>query len=119
MHWYARPHCALACPWLLPERTGGASPVWGWAQDVFFVDNESAWDPSPSVRQRVHTALAEAHRVLTPQGTLLSISFGQVRQAFQGKLWLSVRAGARLALRSVDAMARTWLLTLSLWLTYA
>lgn len=70
---------------------GGGSPVplnpaWvlsgSGAQDVFFVDNESAWDPSPLVRQRVHTALAEAHRVLTACGTLLSISFGQVRQAW-------------------------------------
>lgn len=30
--------------------------------DVLFVDNESPWDPSPAVRERVEKMLDETHR---------------------------------------------------------
>ncbi|CAI5995892.1 unnamed protein product [Closterium sp. NIES-65] len=45
--------------------------------DVLFVDSDSPWHVPPPTVQRVHTALSQAHRVLTPHGRLLSITFGQ------------------------------------------
>lgn len=39
------------------------------------VDNKDPWDPDPEVRGRIHSALAETHRVLSPSGCLLSITF--------------------------------------------
>ncbi|GJP48871.1 hypothetical protein CLOM_g8145 [Closterium sp. NIES-68] len=45
--------------------------------DVLFVDSESPWHVPPAIVRRVRTALTEAHRVLTPHGRLLSITFGQ------------------------------------------
>lgn len=43
--------------------------------DCFLVDNHDPWNVAPEVRERVATALREAHRVLTPTGALLSITF--------------------------------------------
>jgi ubiquinone/menaquinone biosynthesis C-methylase UbiE len=43
--------------------------------DCFMVDNKDPWNPLPEVRARVATVLSEAHRVLTPHGCLLSITF--------------------------------------------
>ncbi|CAI5469646.1 unnamed protein product [Closterium sp. Yama58-4] len=45
--------------------------------DVLLVDSESPWHVPPPIVHRVHTALSQAHRVLTPHGRLLSITFGQ------------------------------------------
>ncbi|CAI7886449.1 unnamed protein product [Closterium sp. NIES-54] len=45
--------------------------------DVLLVDSDSPWHVPPSIVHRVHTALSQAHRVLTPHGRLLSITFGQ------------------------------------------
>ena len=39
------------------------------------VDNKDPWDPSPEVRARVATVLNECHRVLSPTGALLSVTF--------------------------------------------
>jgi ubiquinone/menaquinone biosynthesis C-methylase UbiE len=47
------------------------------SMDVLFVDNDSPWNPRPEVVTRVHTMLAEAHRVLAPGGKLISITFAQ------------------------------------------
>ncbi|KAK9808887.1 hypothetical protein WJX72_005851 [[Myrmecia] bisecta] len=45
--------------------------------DVLFVDNDSPWDPLPEVKQRVVQMLAETHRVLSPHGCFVSITFAQ------------------------------------------
>lgn len=39
------------------------------------MDNKDPWDPTPEVRGRFRSALTEAHRVLSPAGCLLSITF--------------------------------------------
>ena len=39
------------------------------------VDNKDPWNPDPAVRARVATVLRECHRVLSPAGCLLSITF--------------------------------------------
>ena len=55
-----------------------SGPGVGLAQgtfDVLMVDNKDPWDPCEAVRERMRTALAEAHRVLAPKGCLLSITF--------------------------------------------
>ncbi|CAI5516342.1 unnamed protein product [Closterium sp. Naga37s-1] len=45
--------------------------------DVLLVDSDSPWHVAPPIVQRVHTALSQAHRMLTSHGRLLSITFGQ------------------------------------------
>lgn len=47
------------------------------AFEVFFTDSASAWDPTPAARRSIAKALDEAHRVLRPDGVLISVSFGQ------------------------------------------
>ena len=39
------------------------------------MDNKDPWHPLPEVRARVATVLSECHRVLAPEGVLLSITF--------------------------------------------
>jgi len=39
------------------------------------VDNKDPWNPLPEVKARVNTVLSECHRVLSPAGALLSITF--------------------------------------------
>lgn len=54
------------------------------AIDCFFTSSTSPWQPSAETQAQVHGALTEAHRVLSPAGVLLSISFAQphFRRAF-------------------------------------
>lgn len=39
------------------------------------MDNKDPWNPNPEVRGRIRSALSESHRVLSPSGCLLSITF--------------------------------------------
>jgi len=48
------------------------------SQDVLFVDSGDPWSPKQEVTDRVHSMLAETHRVLTSKGLFISIAFGQV-----------------------------------------
>ena len=59
----------------LPLRLPRCGPPLQGTFDVLMVDNKDPWDPCPSVRARLRSALAEAHRVLSPSGCLLSITF--------------------------------------------
>lgn len=48
------------------------------AMDVLEVDGgKDPWHPNPKTLERMHAWLAEAHRVLSDQGVLVSISFAQ------------------------------------------
>ena len=48
------------------------------AMDVLEVDSgKDPWNPNPATLERLHKWLAEAHRVLAPQGVLISLSFAQ------------------------------------------
>ncbi|CAM6012738.1 unnamed protein product [Sphagnum balticum] len=47
------------------------------AMDVLFVDSGDPWSPKQEVTDRVHSMLAETHRVLTSKGLFISIAFGQ------------------------------------------
>ena len=42
--------------------------------DVLLVD-ANPWAPSEAIRNRIYSALGEAHRVLKPQGVLISMTF--------------------------------------------
>ena len=43
--------------------------------DVFLVDNVDPWSVEPGIAARVACVLQECHRVLTPTGALLSVTF--------------------------------------------
>lgn len=45
--------------------------------DVLFVDSGDPWRPHPETVSKVMEMLKGVHRVLKPQGTFISISFGQ------------------------------------------
>ena len=46
--------------------------------DVLETDSgKDPWNPNPATLERLHRWLAEAHRVLAPQGRLISLSFAQ------------------------------------------
>ena len=47
----------------------------GCADAPLQVDNKDPWNPLPEVKARVATVLSECHRVLSPTGALLSITF--------------------------------------------
>jgi ubiquinone/menaquinone biosynthesis C-methylase UbiE len=48
------------------------------AMDVLETDSgKDPWNPNPATLERLHRWLAEAHRVLAPQGRLISLSFAQ------------------------------------------
>jgi hypothetical protein len=69
------------------------------------VDNKDPWNPSPEVRARVGTVLAECHRVLTARGVLLSITFAA--PLFRKPLLL-VRAPALAASAVRGRHSRPW-----------
>lgn len=54
--------------------------------DVLFVDNDSEWSPKPEVKERVFKTVDEIHRVLTPTGVFVSITWSQphFRKMFYG-----------------------------------
>ena len=70
-------------------------------QDVLFTDGVSPWSPPPAMVQRVTAALAEAHRVLRPQGKLLSITIGQVSRG-SGEKRGRPDVGNRMAGRTIE-----------------
>ncbi|XP_058069155.1 uncharacterized protein LOC131218562 isoform X3 [Magnolia sinica] len=45
--------------------------------DVLFVDSGDPWNPKPATVNKVMAMLENVHRVLKPDGTFISISFGQ------------------------------------------
>ncbi|XP_072990887.1 uncharacterized protein [Typha latifolia] len=45
--------------------------------DVLFVDSGDPWNPNPSTVDKVMKMLECVHKVLKPEGTFISISFGQ------------------------------------------
>ncbi|KAH7664981.1 Endothelin-converting enzyme 1 protein [Dioscorea alata] len=45
--------------------------------DVLFVDSGDPWNPNPSTVSKVMKMLEGVHKVLKPQGTFISITFGQ------------------------------------------
>ena len=47
-------------------------------KDVLFVDSGDPWNPHPETVSKVMKMLEGVHRVLKPEGTFISISFGQV-----------------------------------------
>lgn len=47
------------------------------SMDVLFVNSGDPWDPSPETRKLVARMLESVHRVLSPNGVFISISFSQ------------------------------------------
>lgn len=45
--------------------------------DVLFVNSGDPWNPKPETRKSVSSMLESVHRVLSPNGVFISISFGQ------------------------------------------
>jgi len=45
--------------------------------DVLLVDSGDPWNPKPETVSKVNAMLKGVHRVLTPEGIFISISFGQ------------------------------------------
>ncbi|KAK4792841.1 hypothetical protein SAY86_023276 [Trapa natans] len=45
--------------------------------DVLFVDSGDPWNPNPETAFKVMTMLRQVHRVLKPNGTFISVTFGQ------------------------------------------
>eukprot|EP01018_Ginkgo_biloba_P032051 Gb_17789 [translate_table: standard] len=45
--------------------------------DVLLVDSGDPWNPNPETVSKVNAMLTGVHRVLTPEGVFISISFGQ------------------------------------------
>lgn len=47
-------------------------------KDVLFVDSGDPWNPRPETVNKVMSMLQQVHRVLKPDGSFISITFGQV-----------------------------------------